>query len=131
MAEGEDQGQINYDGNDIIQEARGTVYFLAPESISSGVLGGKFFSGTKYDVWTVGVSIYIMVFNRLPYTPKDTGMAEITEAILEFELDFDQGDRKISEGLQMFLYKMLEKNPKKRAAMVELKKDLWLNSFIE
>lgn len=83
-----------YGENDQISEAKGTSYFLAPESIFSPSAAQKYnnynyFSGRLYDVWTIGLTIYVLVFNSLPYKPNSKGMSDITKAILNFELDFD------------------------------------------
>uniref|UniRef100_A0A7S3CV01 Protein kinase domain-containing protein n=1 Tax=Strombidium rassoulzadegani TaxID=1082188 RepID=A0A7S3CV01_9SPIT len=119
---------------DVISEARGTMYFLAPEAVqdqnSGGMLGSSSrFSGRKYDVWTLGVTLYILTFNELPYKLNSKGQGDIQSAIASFQVDFEEqsGRRAISEGLQMFLYKMMEKDPKKRATTQQLMKDVWLN----
>lgn len=112
----------------------------------------RFFSGKKYDVWSAGVTIYALVFNELPYSPKSTALTDIQQGILNMELDLceeinnnnsssrgvQKGQnlldsqnsykkRPIREELRYFLHKMLEKDPKKRASFAELKKDVWIN----
>lgn len=52
------------DTNDIIQEAKGTAYFMAPEAIG---VGSSYYSGIKYDVWSLGVTLYCCTFNKLPF----------------------------------------------------------------
>lgn len=130
------------DKNDQISEVKGTSYFLAPESIydpKKNQYNYSYFSGRLYDVWTVGMTIYVLVFNELPYKPQSKGLSDITKAIIEFELDFEKAAdplaqsqqinleqessslepntqrsskrRHISEGLKFFLCKMLEKDP--------------------
>ena len=139
-----------------MSEVKGTIYFLAPEAIydpKRNKFGSSYYSGRLYDVWTVGLTIYSMTFNELPYKPASKGQSDITQAILSFELMFEKnqkqpneyqtnddkectesvfsysnGKREISEGLKFFLCKMLEKDPSKRASMEQLKKDVWLNS---
>lgn len=131
-----------FDQDDQICEVKGTSYFLAPEFLQGNAR--RYFSGMKYDVWSIGITIYAMVFNCLPYNVNSRGMSDITQAILEFELEFEDNSnggpggslspnarskkRKISEGLKYFLYKMLDKNPEKRASIQQLKKDVWLNT---
>lgn len=60
-----------YGENDQISEVKGTSYFLAPESIFSpstqSHINYNYFSGRLYDVWTIGITIYVLVFNSLPY----------------------------------------------------------------
>ena len=141
-----------HEEQDQISEVKGTSYFLAPESIydpKKNQFGSTYFSGRMYDVWTLGITIYSLTFNCLPYKPASKGMSDITQAILQFSLDFGSinqiedntqkssmfedltqrgdGKREISEGLKFFICKMLEKDPKKRATLAQLKKDVWLN----
>lgn len=35
------------------------------------------------------MTIYAMVFNQLPFQPVSKGMSDITNAIVEFELEFE------------------------------------------
>lgn len=111
------------DENDLISAAKGTSYFLAPEALLQN--NSTYFSGRKCDVWCTGVTIYCMVFNKLPYQLSGRGFSEITQAIRNMNIDFDsltieKGqktdsdghpiDRHISEGLKNFLQKMLQKD---------------------
>jgi hypothetical protein len=60
---------------------------LAPESIhdpKKNKFGHSYFSGKKYDVWTIGMTIYILVFNKLPYSIISKGLNDITNAIINF-----------------------------------------------
>jgi serine/threonine protein kinase len=125
---------------------------MAPEAIYDPKRNSymRFFAGKKYDVWSVGVSIYALIFNQLPYQPNTIGQGDVQQAILNFELDLcdeinnessmglpkgssllnsiqSNKRRPIREELRYFLHKMLEKDPKKRASFAELKKDVWIN----
>ena len=77
--------------DDSINEVKGTPYFLAPEAIYDSKRPGNngYFSGRKYDTWAAGVTIWAMVFNQLPFHPISNGFSDITQAILDFQLDFD------------------------------------------
>ena len=50
--------------NDILSGARGTYEFLAPECCDPGQ---RFFSGKAADVWALGVTIYCLAFNEVPF----------------------------------------------------------------
>lgn len=81
-----------HEEHDQISEVKGTSYFLAPESIydpKKNQYNSTYYSGRQYDVWTLGMTIYSMVFNELPYKPASKGLSDITQAILEFSLEFD------------------------------------------
>ena len=74
-----------HEEHDQINEAKGTSYFLAPESIfdpSRNQYNSSYFSGRQYDIWTVGMTIYCLTFNELPFKPAGKGLSDITEAIL-------------------------------------------------
>lgn len=114
--------------NDFISCAKGTSFFLPPEALRGC---SSYFSGRKSDVWCVGVTIFCMVFNKLPYNPKNYGFAEVKKAILEIDIDFDSmtenlstcpsmdekksvssiNTRQISMGLRNLLEKMLNSDP--------------------
>ena len=65
------------------------------------------------------MTIYILVFNKLPYSIISKGLNDITNAIINFQLNLDRDNsieseknkRPISDGLKQFLKKMLEKDP--------------------
>ena len=50
--------------NDILTGARGTYEFLAPECCDPGQ---RSFSGKAADVWALGVTIYCLAFNEVPF----------------------------------------------------------------
>jgi serine/threonine protein kinase len=50
--------------NDTITSARGTYEFLAPECCDPD---RQSFSGKAADIWALGVTLYAMIFNELPF----------------------------------------------------------------
>lgn len=54
------------ENDDRLIGTEGTYHFMAPESLKStpGVLG---YSGTKADVWSLGVSLFAYTFLELPF----------------------------------------------------------------
>ena len=50
---------------DVMSHARGTYEFLAPECCNPEF---RYFSGKLADIWAVGMTIYCMVFNELPFS---------------------------------------------------------------
>lgn len=56
-------------GTDEITSTEGTYHFMAPEMCDCDV---KVYNAKKVDVWALGVTLYCMVFNTVPFS-QDTG----------------------------------------------------------
>ena len=70
------------------------------------------------------MTLYALVYNELPF------WAETEMALLEtiYKTDLKLSDkRNVSDGLKNILLRMLDKNPKTRITLHELKKERWLN----
>ena len=52
------------DGSDICKQTEGTYHFMAPEACDPDV---DEFSGKASDVWALGVTLYILLFNKCPF----------------------------------------------------------------
>jgi serine/threonine protein kinase len=63
------------------------------------------FSMKKADVWSLGLTLYCMTFNKLPFSISGTEL-ETMESICNFELSFPE-TREISEELKELLQMML------------------------
>ena len=50
--------------DDALSKTEGTYHFMAPECCDPDV---DSFSGKAVDVWALGVTLYCMCFNRLPF----------------------------------------------------------------
>lgn len=108
--------KLRCEEDDQTTSMEGTYMFLPPESCS---FDSSSYSMKKADIWALGVTIYILTFNHLPF---DIGQTEIDimEQICTFKLVFES--RQISEELQEMLEMFLEKDPAKRATLDDLKK---------
>jgi [calcium/calmodulin-dependent protein kinase] kinase len=84
----------------------------------------KTFSGKANDIWALGVTLFALIYNDLPFWGEtELGVLEVIH-----NTDFKLLDkRNISDGLKRILLRMLDKNPLTRATLDELKKDKWLN----
>ena len=77
------------DTNDTVSEVKGTSYFMAPEAIR---FASATFSGRKYDVWSLGVTLFCMTFNRLPFNisgKRDQTQAATLEALKSYTPQFN------------------------------------------
>ncbi len=75
--------------------------FLPPESCSFDSLA---YSMKKADIWALGITIYILTFNRPPFEFEHTEL-DLMENICNFELKFD--NRQISSELKEMLHMLL------------------------
>jgi len=93
------------DTNSTMSENCGTLHYMAPE-----VLTGKYDS--QCDVWSLGVSVFILLFGRFPFGGSDR---KVKEQIKAGQYYVEPNDWKtISPAARDFLEKMLVVAPEKR-----------------
>ncbi|KAL0249015.1 hypothetical protein GEMRC1_004249 [Eukaryota sp. GEM-RC1] len=95
----------------------GSSAFLAPELVS-GYLAR---AGKSSDVWSAGVTLYFMLFGRLPF--HDQQVINVYRKICHDDVTFPPF---IDPLLEHFLLSMLDKNPKTRITAEELKTHPWM-----
>ncbi|KAL0249680.1 hypothetical protein GEMRC1_004909 [Eukaryota sp. GEM-RC1] len=95
----------------------GSAAFLAPELVSGYVDRAVKAS----DVWAAGVTLYFMLFGRLPFY--DQQVFKIYRKICQDDVSFPLS---IDPLLQHILLSMLDKNPKTRITAEELKTHPWM-----
>ena len=100
---------------------RGTFEFFAPECFKQQGKGTTYYSGRKADVWALGLCIYALAFNDLPFVMGQGAETRYAHADME-DLDqkIDKEPKSISDGLRNFLKKALQLDPEKRASVFEL-----------
>ena len=91
-------------------------------------------SGRKGDIWSFGVTLYVMVFGRLPFMAKTVPL--IYRAIVEEALTFPPVDdaqlnpngvaAETHADLIDLLHSMMDKNPHTRISLSEIKRHPWV-----
>ena len=103
-----DFGLSNYfkpENNFILNSACGSPSYAAPEMIKN-----KPYNAKKVDVWSLGITLYVMLCGHLPFEDKNS--LKLFKKILNFKLDYNGEDMdEISKNL---LDKMLCKDFEKR-----------------
>lgn len=96
--------------------------YMSPEMVS---LSGYEF---RTDVWSFGVLCYELLCGKTPYRPSTNYRAELYYAVLTKPLDFAAWppDAPPSSKLRAFLGNVLEKDPRMRPRITDLRTDSWL-----
>ncbi|RDL35051.1 uncharacterized protein BP5553_06982 [Venustampulla echinocandica] len=99
-------------------KSAGSPAFLAPELC---VTKHGDVSGKAADIWSMGVCLYCLRFGRIPF--ESTQVLELYESIKTDDFEIEPGnDPEFCD----LLRKLLEKDPKKRITMVELREHPWV-----
>jgi [calcium/calmodulin-dependent protein kinase] kinase len=73
-------------------------------------------SGRAADIWSMGCTLYCLLFGRIPF--EKHGMIELYQAIRNDEIEVDDS---INDELRGLLLRLLEKDPKKRITLEEIR----------
>lgn len=92
----------------------GTTEYCSPE-----VLRGNKYAGPELEMWSLGVTLYVIMFFENPFMD--------IEETLHAQLVMPQ---KVSSHLEHLLYTILDKEPLTRCTMRELIDDPWLNQDV-
>uniref|UniRef100_A0A7S3EEY5 Protein kinase domain-containing protein n=1 Tax=Rhodosorus marinus TaxID=101924 RepID=A0A7S3EEY5_9RHOD len=104
----------------------GTPAFLAPEFCVSAHCPRGNASQYAVDVWSLGASIYYLVFGSVPFIAKS--ILAMYDAICTEELKFPE-EPKVSRALKDLLKAMLTKSPQKRVDMQGVAEHPWFGSL--
>ena len=99
----------------------GTPFFVSPEIIR------RLPYGTKSDMWSVGVILYILLGGYPPFIEDDNRILFRKICKSEFEFHQEYFD-KVSNEAKDLISALLEVNPKKRLSAREALEDLWIRS---
>lgn len=92
----------------------GTTEYCSPE-----VLAGNKYQGPELEMWSLGVTLYVLMFFENPFLD----MEDTLKADLMIPQD-------VSVGLEALLLRMLDKDPKTRISMKELLSNEWISMEI-
>lgn len=106
---------------EIRNERCGTLAYMAPEILN------KAYHGYASDYWSLGISLYILIFGKAPYQGQT--FEEIKNQILNKEIILE--DEKISQGLKKILKGLLSKDPSERFSSKEIKGTEWYKSMTQ
>lgn len=117
------------ENNDIMVQTVGTYHFLSPESLffkkDKSKHKSEGYSGRAADIWALGITFYSMLFLKLPYYHQN--LIKLMEMIEKDKIKIPEKVRPISANLKNFLNRILDKNPKTRITMEEMKNHPWVN----
>ena len=106
-------------GNEYFDRFRGTPAFLAPEIMKRQT----HYRGRPVDVYAMGVCLYALVFGTIPFSASN--LYKLFQKVQEEPIRFPSTPS-VSPALVSVLEQMLAKDPKKRIAISELRKDSWV-----
>ncbi|XP_010013659.1 PREDICTED: PAS domain-containing serine/threonine-protein kinase, partial [Nestor notabilis] len=89
----------------------GTIEYCSPE-----VLSGKPYCGPELEMWSLGVTLYTLVFGENPFCELEEAMAAVLNP-----------PRPVSKGLMSLMIGLLHPIPEQRTTLVMLVEDQWLN----
>ena len=100
----------------------GTLAYVAPEALAAGVYG------QGVDVWALGVAMHVLLTGAWPFDDEDED--ELMDAIIECDLDFDEGEEWewISPRAKDLLRGLLEPNPKHRLTAAQALEHEWFTA---
>jgi len=96
----------------------GSPVFLAPELCASET---PRIIGPAIDIWAAGVTLYFFVFGRPPFQGETEG--QMYDNIKNNPVRFP---KKIDSDLKDLIEKLLQKDPKKRITIEQIKKHAWI-----
>ena len=109
----------SFEGNIDFNDFPGSPIYAAPE-----VLCNKPYKGYKADIWSMGISLYMMVCGDFPFIGETIDDYRNVVSNNNFELpEF------VSPLFKDFINKILEKNPNNRLTISQIKEHPWMKAF--
>lgn len=102
----------------LLKTTKGTYQFLPPEALSGGA-----FCGFKADIWSIGVTMYALLFGYLPFYSND--VVELFDKIEKDSVTFPSSCQ--DEEAKDLILSILEKDPEKRITLEAILQHPWMN----
>ena len=125
-------GRILKNEKQMLYDKCGTPMYMAPEILLSSKTKG--YEGFPVDIWSSGISLYIMLSGTLPFNLKNNESSDMSEeSNNNIELQYSIINKepkkieKISLEARDLLKGLLNKNPKKRLTIEQILNHPWLN----
>lgn len=107
----------------ILVGSNGTPAFLPPEAF--GVGGKEMYHGRLSDVWALGVTFYVLLFQKHPFL--EDGEDEMIRLICSSsKVEFPSNSAANSKIITGLLKNMMNKDPKKRFSLNAIRKHSWI-----
>eukprot|EP00735_Rhodelphis_limneticus_P008349 TRINITY_DN2126_c0_g1::TRINITY_DN2126_c0_g1_i1::g.12734::m.12734 TRINITY_DN2126_c0_g1::TRINITY_DN2126_c0_g1_i1::g.12734 ORF type:complete len:408 (+),score=42.20,sp/Q8N5S9/KKCC1_HUMAN/39.33/1e-34,sp/Q8N5S9/KKCC1_HUMAN/31.62/1e-09,Pkinase/PF00069.20/1.9e-14,Pkinase/PF00069.20/1.2e-35,Pkinase_Tyr/PF07714.12/5.6e-29,Kinase-like/PF14531.1/7.2e-08,RIO1/PF01163.17/0.12,APH/PF01636.18/0.21 TRINITY_DN2126_c0_g1_i1:305-1528(+) len=110
---------------DMVSHAAGAPAFLPPETSEGGAMSGR-----CIDVWATGVTLYVLLYGRCPFN--GTNISEIAVAVTDAHAEYPEYGAcesvVVTSSVRDLLQRMLEKDPKKRITVPEIKTHTWVKA---
>ena len=124
-------GRILKSEKQMLYDKCGTPMYMAPEILLSSKTKG--YEGFPVDIWSSGISLYIMLSGTLPFNLKNKESSESNESNnnnieLQYSIINKEPKKieKISDEARDLLKGLLNKNPKKRLTIEQILNHPWL-----
>lgn len=120
-----------FGASDLLHTTAGSAAFMAPEMCQPQE-NFESFSGKLADVWSLGVTLFVFLFGRLPF--RAPTVYEVWRNICEKALEFpdetgeDRVCVKVSRPCKDLLRRLLEKEPSNRITIAQIKLDAWVTN---
>lgn len=115
-----------FNGNDaFLTSTTGTPAFTSPEALSQQP-GQPPYSGKAADIWSLGVTLYCLVFGKIPF--EDTNILSLYNKIRVQPVQLPDSED-ISTELADLLMKMLKKDPEERITLKDIKNHDWVTGY--
>ena len=101
----------------------GSPFYASPEMIN-----GNKYNGVNSDIWSLGVILYLMLFEELPFMDADMKRLYKKISTGKYEIPEDKLDEVSSEAIDL-VKQILEVNPKNRIKISEIKSHPWFNQI--